>query len=715
MKYCLTGRTFRQEAQFFRSTWNKYEGDETAFSMTSKKSMWYVARTLTCLTLFLLISIAPVNLFLCTAQTVAEQSPVISAEEQGATNSGFRLEKMEVAGGVQLLTIFGRLNGLQRDRQALPDVPLVSILRDTLGDDNPENDRLRYVWMLTYAKPGIKQRIAAAIPFLYNRVGNQQQASKSSPPPIIDLAATDHEVWNKIFWTALQNIFLDPYEFPVKSSTRNFRQNLNDYRKSHLIRALAILSLYQAETDTRSALTEAEMREVQARLMLTDKIFGGIVDETRLQHVYQKRTAEVRDIRGHNWELLRQRAEAEALYFEPLEMPDGSATHALLWVARPDLESNRHRRYDSRFLNIANPWRDERLRDWKGFSETRFFDAENQPVSRDVSGARAVEMIPLALYGLDHPKIPILLVDFRSRLNPKEREMSRRVLQDVTRNLLGISGFGDLPFFLSRTIYDFVTGRRGMDLNQPSRLRSYSQLKLLLSLDATLDPQLRDEISSRLERVSLNPLENDLRTEVRLARGQYEALVAYAKRPDGLAARIDRDRRAEMVPLKHGRAEQVLFRLGNLLSFGFYTHREKATPELSARLEMERRLAYHGRFLREVAKSGPRVEVVWNIDDVRRSLLFIVENGTEANRKIAGAAARIFAQTEDTETRQLCLKSLYRINNETAKNALLRIYQDPSLEARWREQTAEYLRRAVHEEQRIAPADAKAIVSVIGQ
>ena len=48
-----------------------------------------------------------------------------------------------------------------------------------------------------------------------------------------------------------------------------------------------------------------------------------------------------RDERGHNWELLRQRAEAESLYFEPLQMPDGSATHALIWVSKRDLRRTR--------------------------------------------------------------------------------------------------------------------------------------------------------------------------------------------------------------------------------------------------------------------------------------------------------------------------------------------------------------------------------------
>ena len=141
-------------------------------------------------------------------------------------------------------------------------------------------------------------------------------------------------------------------------------------------------------------------------------------------------------------------------------------------------------------------------------------------------------MIPLGLYGLDNPKIPMLLVDFRDSYNPKKREMSRRVLNDVTRNMLSVSKFGNLPFFLGRTVFDFVTGRRGMDINQPSRLQTYSQLKLLLSLNTSMDPELRSEVSGRMETISLNPFENDLNAEANIALAQYNALLAFAKRSE---------------------------------------------------------------------------------------------------------------------------------------------------------------------------------------
>lgn len=600
-----------------------------------------------------------------------------------------RLERIDVPGGAELITVHAKLSGLESDKND-KWIPLVSILRDTLGDHNPENNRLRYVWPLTYTRPTLKQRMAAAIPFFYTRVGNKDNSTRT-PPAALDLAAPESDVWNKMFWAALQNVLLDPYGTPIKASTSSYRRNTSDYRKSHIIRALSVLSLYEA-VEGESALSDAEMAVIQARLLLSDKTFGGLVDDANLRNYYAKKTAQVRDVRAHNWELLRQRAEAESLYFEPLVLPDGSATHALLWVSKRDLIKQQGARYNGRFLNITNPWNDKRLLKWKGYVETRYFNAENQMVSSDTPGAEAVEMIPLGLYGLDTPKIPMLLVDFRDSYNPKKREMSRRVLNDVTRNVLSLSKFGNLPFFLGRTVFDFVTGRRGMDVNQPSRLQAYSQLKLLLALNNSLEPEFRDEVEGRLESISLNPFDNDLNAEANVALEQYAALVAFAKDPSGLAAKVERDRRAEMMPLEHGRNARIALRALNVLTFGKYVHREDRTDNMESRLDIARRLQYHTNFLQQIAKSSAEIEITANMHDVLRSLHFIADHGSEAGGSAASVTARIFARTRDDETRRACLDSLSRIGNSKAKNELVRISQNPAVDQTLRDIAADYLR-----------------------
>jgi hypothetical protein len=600
-----------------------------------------------------------------------------------------RLERVEVPGGAELITVHAKLAGLESTTND-KWIPLVSILRDTLGDNNVENNRLRYVWPLTYTRSTLKQRLAAAIPFFYTRVGNKERLSKT-PPPALDLASPESEVWDKLFWTALQNVLLDPYGTPIKASTSSYRRNSSDYRRSHIIRALSVLTLYEA-VKGETVLSRAEMATIQARLLLTEKTFGGLVDDSNLQSYYAKKTTQARDERGHNWELLRQRAESESLYFEPLLMPDGSATHALLWVAKRDLSKQQGSRFSSRFLNIANPWTDKRLLNWKGYVETRYFDSENNPVDSETPGAEAVEMIPLGLYGLDNPKIPMLLVDFRDSYNPKKREMSRRVLNDVTRNMLSLSKFGNLPFFLGRTVFDFATGRRGMDINQPSRLHTYSQLKLLLALNTSMEPELRSEVSGRLETISLNPFENDLDAEANVALQQYDALLAFAKDPKGLAEKIERDRRAEMMPLEHGHKAQLAFRVLNVLTFGRYVHREENTDEMEARLDISRRLEYHTRFLQQVAKSTAEIDITWNLEDVRRSVHFIAEHGLEAGANAAAVTAKIFARTKDQEIRRACLDSLSRIHSPKAKSELLRISQNNEVDKALRDLAAEYLR-----------------------
>jgi len=639
------------------------------------------AQTFGCLVFAILLIFSPFLQPIGRSQTEASKLP--TEQVPNDLSQILRLEKIEVAGGSELLTVSAKLVGVKSDSDD-QWVPLVSILRDTLGDSNRENDRLRYVWPLTYTSPTLKQRLAAAIPFFYTRIGSKQNFSEKPPPAAMDLAAPESDVWDKLFWVALQNILIDPYGTPIKASASTYRKNIEDYRRSHIVRALSVLALYQA-VKGECAFNESEMAEIQGRLLLTNKIFGGLVDDTNIESYYITKTAKTRDERGHNWELLRQRAESESLYFEPLLMPDGSATHAMLWVSKSDLEKKRGASYSGRFLNIANPWTDKRLQNWQGYVQTKYVDAEGQTVESGQPGATAVEMIPLALYGLDFPKIPSLLVDFRDTYNPKKREMSRRALNDVTRNILSISKFGNLPFFLGRSVYDFVTGRRGIDLNQPSRLQSYSQLKLLLALNDSMDPKLRDQLNGRAENVSLNPFENDLNAEAKAAREQYDALVAFAKNPAGLAAKVDRDRRAELTSLEHGRNTQIFFRVANVLSFGKYVHREAETSDMETRLDIARRLDHHTKFLREVAKSTAQVEVAWNIDDIRRSLNFIADHGDKAGSNAATATSKIFSRTRDDEIRRACLESLSRINSNKARNELLKISQNQTLDQSWRD------------------------------
>ena len=170
-----------------------------------------------------------------------------------------------------------------------------------------------------------------------------------------------------------------------------------------------------------------------------------------------------------------------------------------------------------------------------------------------------------------------------------------------------------------------------------------------------------------------------------------------------------------MVSLQHGSLARFFINLGNVLSFGRYVHRENLTPELSARMEMARRIERHANFLSEVAKSSPQTEVAWDISTVKRSLQFLAESGAGTTGSAARAAALIFQRTNDPEARLLCLDALYKIKTRKATNALLRLYHDEQPQSEWRPAIAERLRKAVAEDRSLKPAAARAVLSQVGQ
>src|SRR5271165_5534625 len=105
----------------------------------------------------------------------------------GTTEPAFRVERHPIGSGCEILTVFGRLPDGKVEPK-FDDVPLVSVLRDTLGDENPLNDRLRYVWVLSSAPPSVLQRAASALPFYYWHA-NAGKNPDRRPVPVIDLGA----------------------------------------------------------------------------------------------------------------------------------------------------------------------------------------------------------------------------------------------------------------------------------------------------------------------------------------------------------------------------------------------------------------------------------------------------------------------------------------------------------------------------------------------
>jgi hypothetical protein len=559
-----------------------------------------------------------------------------------ASAQEFRVERTPVGTGAELLTVFGTV---AEKGNATTSVPLVAVLRDTLGDQNPENDRLRYVWVLTSARPTILQHAAASIPFFYWQPDLGKNADRT-PAPVLDLGAASQSVWTQLAGSLAQVAALDGNGAILRASTRRYQSNVLDHRRTHLIEGLTVLSEVENVPEVSALLSEPELLEIEARLTLAGQTLGGLVNAKKLPEAYRKHRTRTEEERGHNWELLRQRAEANGLYFEPLGMSE--PTHALLWVAREDATAPgaESRRFDGRFLGISNPFGDSRIKNWSGYSVPRKVDGDT----------RTVNLIPLGLYALDYPKVPLLLADFRAARAAKRREMMSNAMTDTVTGVLGVAKYGNWPYMAGTWTWNFLRTRHGDPASRDARLRAYSGVRQWLALDHSLEPDLRIELQKRLEIMGVNPLEESVFSEARIATKQYDALLKYAADPHGLSAKLDKDRRKELTDFEHCMKARVGFTLAHVATLGIYTHSDKPALGLTAELDRNRRADRQLRFLENVAASSPQTSVVWNLDEVRRALDDLASTGLPG--RSTKTLEKLRQQTSDEETKTLYDRAL---------------------------------------------------------
>jgi hypothetical protein len=123
--------------------------------------------------------------------------------------------------------------------------------------------------------------------------------------------------------------------------------------------------------------------------------------------------------------------------------------------------------------------------------------------------------------------------------------MARHAAVDVVSGVLGISKFGNWPYFAGSATWNFVRARHGAADSRSARLKGYSQVRQWLALDHSLDPAFRADLRKRLELLGINPLDDNVFDQAKFAQHQYRALLRYADDPQGLSARLDRSRSFE--------------------------------------------------------------------------------------------------------------------------------------------------------------------------
>lgn len=568
----------------------------------------------------------------------------------GVQAADVRVQRTEVPGGGELITYFKTVSD---PSAGATEVPFVSILRDTLGDSDPENDQLRDIWAFTYTRPSLWKRLAAGVPFFYGRPGRSR--GNGVPPAIVDMAAAGRGTVPRLLGNLAQTNAFDPLGMAYRATTRAYRSRAGEYRTMQIWRTLDVLS----ETGPSSeGLSEQELLQVRGRVLLSRRLLGGWVSERYTAPAWRRFETQSAQDRGRNWEVLRQRAEENHLYFQPL---DGNRpAFALLWFDRS--LAGTVTRFDSKFLGISDPFRDHRIRNWREFTDTWWLDGSGSRVAPGTDGARPAEMVPLALYALDHPKVPLAVVDFRDPGKPWRREAVKRAADDIATGVLGWTGFGNVPYLAAKASWSFIRKRHGGALDRSARIRSYVELRHTLLSDPRIDPDLRGEISRRLDRFGLNPFDNASHVEEEIALRQHAALLAKASAGE-LTRHLARQRAREVTPLVHSRRAHSAQRVAKYASFGLYRHREVQTPELVAMVDRSRRIQWHMRYLEDVLAAGPKPEVVADMRAVRHSMNVLTTVAREVpglHEDVAQLVTAIMARA-DEPTRAECRRCLSRL------------------------------------------------------
>jgi hypothetical protein len=516
----------------------------------------------------------------------------------------------------ELVTLFCRINV----EAGTEEVPLVAVLRDTLVQPDPETSRISYVWLLNHPRLGVGRRILSAIPFFYWRVGRGSgSVEKNNPSPLLNLTAPLHPVLSGVGHGLLQWTVLDPAAMAVRASSRAYRTNQSNDERLHLEEAISYVRNAPASQDFARGLTQTELDTVIARLELRKRLLGGLMGTKNIAEIGKEAGWEEGRIHSRNWELVRQCADKTGLIFEAVNV--SGSQYAMLWfpVEGPRPRSGVPVKFAWRVLRISDPWSDSRMKEWKGPTYSRAVDANGNLLPAGATGEREVKLIPLALYSLSYPRVPLLMVDFRDGYRLRTHEMMQRAVNDVTSGVIGLSHFTNWYYYAGAAFYNFYTGRQGAATNQAERLDAYSQFRADLAFDKQLDSGLRKELQTRVQSLSINPREASLNRSVQIANERYARLLDSVTE-GSLLERLDKDRRTELASFGESKKSAAVHTALHFTTLGLYTHRAPESPDNLVTLERERQVIRQLAFIDSLVVAGTQPEISYQVSLIRDSV-----------------------------------------------------------------------------------------------
>ena len=255
--------------------------------------------------------------------------------------------------------------------------------------------------------------------------------------------------------------------------------------------------------------------------------------------------------------------------------------------------------------------------------------------------------------------------------------MVRQGVGGVVTGVFGITRFGNLWFLGADAAWTFV---RGPAWRRRQSLRSAAILFRSARVPGHgFQPRSRAEeveLQRRLDHLALNPRENAVDSEATVAKEQYQRLLQYAQSDNGLAAKLERDRRKELESYTRSGAWRFFANLGRVFTRGPHVDAGESGFESARRVgRISPGFAPHASTSSRCWLPDPGTEVVWDASAIRRSvesLTFECPAGSPPSPRAARLIAKVFASTSDSEVRFACLRALNHLDVEVAHNELWR-------------------------------------------
>jgi len=414
-------------------------------------------------------------------------------------------------------------------------------------------------------------------------------------------------------------------------------------------------------------LSSSQLDMIIGRVLLSTTTTGGLATEAEIPSMRRSKEAGREIARLRNLELLRFSAERVGLYFEPLALGEQTSVpqgirYGLLWspVDGPIGVSGTSVEKTWQVLQISNPAKHARASASAAYRRTFAVDRNGAVLPDGEKGESTKELVPVALYSLTYPSMPLLLIDFLHPTRPRDREINQRFVGEILR--VG-SYFAPLPIWpLSGAIgaYYLVKGHQGSATDQGARLECYAEAQMDFALDHRLDAEFRSDMQKRLEKLNINPLDSSsINKDLASANASYKLLLETLARSGG---QLENDRRQELAAFGAGRGTVFTDALAHYLTLGQYTRRAPASADTVESTKRIRRVQDLMSFLRVVTRERVQPEVSFNvpiIKDAVQELSILTQTSPPIIRQSFMKLTRDLAQiSRDPEIRSQCLAAL---------------------------------------------------------